>query len=42
MANSKKPNFLIMWGDDIGQSNLSIIHTLSASGRPQFHLLYQE
>jgi arylsulfatase len=23
MAKNKKPNFLIMWGDDIGQSNLS-------------------
>jgi arylsulfatase len=23
-ANGKKPNFLILWGDDIGQSNLSI------------------
>ena len=23
MANGKKPNFLIIWGDDIGQSNLS-------------------
>ena len=21
---SKQPNFLILWGDDIGQSNLSI------------------
>ncbi|MBO9651691.1 MAG: arylsulfatase [Variovorax sp.] len=24
MATKKKPNFLILWGDDIGQSNLSI------------------
>jgi arylsulfatase len=24
MANEKKPNFLVIWGDDIGQSNLSI------------------
>jgi arylsulfatase A-like enzyme len=24
MANTNKPNFLILWGDDIGQSNLSI------------------
>jgi arylsulfatase len=24
MATNKKPNFLIIWGDDIGQSNLSI------------------
>ncbi|SDD91732.1 arylsulfatase [Cupriavidus sp. YR651] len=24
MAEKKKPNFLILWGDDIGQSNLSI------------------
>lgn len=24
MAKSKKPNFLILWGDDIGQSNPSI------------------
>jgi arylsulfatase len=24
MAAKKKPNFLILWGDDIGQSNLSI------------------
>src|SRR6185369_14743198 len=23
MAKSKQPNFLVMWGDDIGQSNLS-------------------
>jgi hypothetical protein len=23
-AMAKKPNFLILWGDDIGQSNLSI------------------
>jgi arylsulfatase len=24
MSKSKKPNFLIIWGDDIGQSNLSV------------------
>jgi arylsulfatase len=24
MANAKKPNFLVIWGDDIGQSNLSV------------------
>jgi arylsulfatase len=24
MATGKKPNFLILWGDDIGQSNLSV------------------
>ncbi len=24
MAESKQPNFLILWGDDVGQSNLSI------------------
>ena len=24
MANEKKPNFLVIWGDDIGQSNLSV------------------
>jgi arylsulfatase A-like enzyme len=24
MASEKKPNFLVIWGDDIGQSNLSI------------------
>ena len=24
MANVKKPNFLVIWGDDIGQSNLSV------------------
>jgi arylsulfatase len=24
MGNEKKPNFLVIWGDDIGQSNLSI------------------
>jgi arylsulfatase len=24
VAKSKKPNFLIIWGDDIGQSNLSV------------------
>jgi len=23
MADEKKPNILIIWGDDIGQSNLS-------------------
>jgi arylsulfatase len=23
MAKAKQPNFLILWGDDIGQSNLS-------------------
>jgi arylsulfatase A-like enzyme len=22
-SNAKKPNFLVIWGDDIGQSNLS-------------------
>ena len=24
MAKNKQPNILILWGDDIGQSNLSI------------------
>jgi arylsulfatase len=24
MADGKKPNFLVIWGDDIGQSNLSV------------------
>jgi arylsulfatase len=24
VTNKKQPNFLILWGDDIGQSNLSI------------------
>jgi arylsulfatase len=24
MATAKKPNFLVIWGDDIGQSNLSV------------------
>jgi arylsulfatase len=24
MANQKKPNFLVIWGDDVGQSNLSV------------------
>jgi arylsulfatase len=24
MASEKKPNFLVIWGDDIGQSNLSV------------------
>ena len=24
MASTKKPNFLVIWGDDIGQSNLSV------------------
>jgi len=24
MAKSKQPNFLVLWGDDVGQSNLSI------------------
>jgi len=24
MAKTNKPNVLVMWGDDIGQSNLSI------------------
>jgi arylsulfatase A-like enzyme len=36
MAKTEKPNILVIWGDDIGISNLSCYsHTASwATGRP--------
>jgi len=48
MAKNKQPNFLILWGDDVGQSNLSIFtkgmmgyRTPTSTASPRRHPLHR-